>query len=306
MATYGSLRLLIQKENPGVDLELIDSYIQTRYTEILDQLPWKRQEADSVIQSPASYQTGTLTATQGSTSITGVGTTWTSAMTGLMIRIANTEEYYQFTYVSATSGTLDRGWEQPTGSLLAYRIDQAVFLLPADCRILRGVTPLHDRVHGLRRVTPAELAQMAPQRRTYGAPAVYCQTWDSFSDPPQMQVELYPVPSAPNSAGVTPSFVVDYSFDAAQFSASAVITSASLLPWVRPGALQAAVRADCLRLAKDWNGAAAMDTRAKELVQAMLKINAAQRGPQQIRTAAHLKRQDPNRRHRRWHEGYTG
>lgn len=304
--TYGQLRLLIQKENVGADLELVDSYIQNRYTEILDQLPWKRQEADSVIQSPASYQTGTVAITQGSTALVGTGTTWTAAMTGLMIRIANTEEYYQFTYVSATTATIDRGWEQPTGTLLAYRIDQAVYLLPSDCRILRGVTPLHDRTHGLRRVTPVELMKIAPQRRSYGAPEVYCQTWDSFSDPPQMQVELYPVPDAPNSAGVTPSFVCDIAFDASQFSAATNITSASLLPWVRPAALQAAVRADFLRLAKDWTGATAMDTRAKELVQAMLKINAAQRGPQQIRTAEQFRRQDPNRRHGRWHRGYTG
>lgn len=303
---YGALRLLIQKENVGADLELVDSYIQNRYTEILDQLPWKRQEADSVIQAPDSYQTGTVALTRGSNVVTGTGTTWTAAMTGLMFRGANTEEYYQFTYVGATSGTIDRGWEQPSGTLLAYRIDQAVYLLPADCRILRGITPLHDRTHGLKRVTPVELQSLAPQRRSYGAPEVYCQTWDSFSDPPQMQVEFYPVPDAPNSVGVTPSFVADYTFDAAQFSAATTITSASLLPWVRPAALQAAVRADFLRIAKDWVGAKAMDARALELVQTMLKINAAQRGPQQIRTAQQFKRQDPNRRHGRWHRGYTG
>lgn len=382
--TYGQLRLVIQKENVGADLDLLDSYVQNRYTEILDQLPWKRQEAESVLQSPPSYAVGTVSASQGSNMITGTGTNWTTAMNGLMIRIANTSEFYQFTFVTPTSATIDRGYEGATASistatlgsggtgfvvgnqlwipggnglasivvlttgaggailtfgfvnngnnyaiasgvaltggsgtgatlnitavgassLLPYRIDQAIFLLPPDCRILRSVKPLHDRGEPLEPITPHDLDILDPQRRLYGTPRYYCQTWDSFSSPPQMQVELSPIPSSPDSAGATLSFVADYVFEAAAIDPRA--TGTSLLPWVRPAALQAAVRADFLRLAKDWPGAEAMDERAKELVQAMLKINAAQRGPQQIRTAAQYQRVNANRRHNKWHRGYTG
>src|ERR1035441_8175333 len=138
--TYGQIRLRLSKLAPAVDLELIDGWIQDRYTEILDGLPWKRLEGETVIQSPASYQVGTVTATLGATSIAGAGTNWTSDMDGLTIRIGNNEEFYVFTQTDATDATLDRPYEGGDGGPgLSYRIDQNIFLLPADCRILRGV-----------------------------------------------------------------------------------------------------------------------------------------------------------------------
>lgn len=288
--TYGQLRLAVQKENLGTDLELLDSYIQDAYTEILDLVPWKRQEAESTFQAPPSYAVGTITATQGSAAITGVGTTWTTAMTGLMIRVDNQSEYYQFTYVSATSGTLDRPFEQPSASGLAYRIDQSVFLLSSDCRILRGIKPLHNFGRPLERMTPSELDAFAPQRLRYGTPTIYAPTWDSFSDPPQMQVELYPIPDSPDSAGATLSWVADYVFDAADIDATQ--TGASLLPWVRPAALKAAVKAKVLALGKDYTGAAYWNDKAAELVQVMLRNNAMQRGPQEIRMAPEYRRRN--------------
>jgi hypothetical protein len=285
---YGQLRLLIQKENSGADLELVDGYIQDRYTEILDFLPWKRQEGETVLQSPASYATGTITATQGSNAIVGVGTTWTAAMTGRRIRIANASEYYQFTYVSVTTATLDRGYEQPSAALLAYRIDQAVFLLPATCRILRGVKPLHNSSHPLEHMTPAELDAWAPKRTSYGTPEVYVPSFDAATDPPQLQVELYPIPDSPDTASATLSFVADCISDTAALTPGT--TTQSLLPWVRPSALKAGVRANFLALAKDYTGAAFYAARMGELVGIMAKNNAMQRGPSEIRMAPEYRR----------------
>lgn len=290
--TYGKLRLAIQKENVGADLELLDGYIQGRYTEILDGLAWKRQEAETVIQAPASYATGTVTATQGSTNITGVGTTWTDDMTGLMIRVDSQEEYYQFTFVDATHATIDRGYEQPDGAGLTYRVDQAVFLLSADCRILRNVKPLHFGGRPLKRMTPGELDAYAPQRTTYGTPEIYAPTWDSFSDPPQMQVELYPIPDVPDSNGALLSWVADYIFEQPDITPGS--TASSLLPWVRPAALKAGVKADVLRLAENYTGAAEYEKRFEELVVIMAKNNAYQRGAQEIRVDPAYGRRDRN------------
>lgn len=286
--TYGQLRLLIQKENAGADLDLVDGYIQDRYTEILDFLPWKRQEADSVIQSPASYATGSITATQGSNAITGAATVWTAAMTGRMIRLDNQSEYYQFTYLSATTGTLDRGYEQASAAALTYRIDQAVFLLPSDCRVLRAVKPFHNRSAKLQRMTPAELDDYAPRRGSYGTPTIYVPTWDSFSDPPQMQVELYPIPDSPDTSSALLSWAVDYWFEAAALDPS--LTSTSLLPWVRPAALKAGVRANFRALAEDYQGAAYYEGQMRDYVAIMAKTNAQERGVGQIQMAPQYRR----------------
>ena len=125
MATYGEIRLRLSKLAAGVDLELIDGWIQDRYTQILDALPWKRLEGETVIQSPPSYQAGTVTVEQGSNAILGAGTSWTAALNGLTIRIADGVEFYVFTQTDATDGTLDRPYEGSTNAISASAVDAA-------------------------------------------------------------------------------------------------------------------------------------------------------------------------------------
>lgn len=293
--TYGEIRLHLQKALPGVDEELIADWIQQRYTRILDSLSWKRQETESVIQAPASYAAGTITVTQGSQVVTSDGspsTAFTSAMTGRMIRIGNTSEYYQFAYVSATTGNLDRGYEGPDATGMSYRIDQAVYLLPSNCRILRGVTPMHNMDHPLEIIPPSELNRISSDRNSYGTPIYACPTWDNFSDPPQLQIELFPVPDCPDSTSFTLSWAIDYIYEEADIDQSA--TSASLKPFVRPACLIEGVKADGMRPRPGWEGnmPAAQDYEAQyeKLLGQMMVINAQQRGPQQIQLADNLKR----------------
>ncbi len=286
--TYGALRLQVTQENPGIPLEKVDGWLQDRYTEILDRIEWKRAQAESVIVSPASYQTGTIAATLGSNAIVGTGTTWSAAMTGSMIRLDGTSEYYQFTYVSATTATLDRGWEHPDTTVSTYRIDRAVFLLPTDCRVLNGLRGLHDWQPPLERLTPGELNRRAGQRTTYGTPTMYAPTYDNFSTPPIMQVELYPIPQSPNSISETLSFVADITFDSSAITPSS--TSSSLLPWVRPGALKAGVKASMLLDKGDWNGATKMQAEMDRLVLIMAHSNTAQIGPEPIRLSPQYRR----------------
>lgn len=303
--TYGQIRLQLTQEYPAVSVEILDGWIQERYTEILDLLSWKRQEAESVFQAPDSYATGTVAATRGSTAVVGTDTVFTTQMSGLIIRIADDESYYQFQQTSATGGTLDRAYEGPTGTGYSFRIDQSLFTMPAEARHIVAVRPLHDLKHPLEVVTPGELGRISPQRTVYGTPRYVAATWDAFTDPPVLQFELFPIPSSPNAGGDTLSWAVSYQFDAAEIDP--MQTSVSLLPWVRPAALKEGVRANVARSMKDYAGAVAFEARMASLVQAMLRINALQRGPQTIRTAPQFRRQVPNfYRRGPKHEGYTG
>lgn len=310
--TYGQIRLQLTKLLPGVDEELISGWIQARYQRILDTISWKRQEAESILQSPASYAVGTITATLGSTAITSDGSTptvFTAAMNGLMIRINNTSEYYQFTYVSPTAAMLDRTFEGPTATGLAYRIDQAVFLLPSTCRILRQVRPMHNRSQPLTMVSPAELNRISHSRNLYGTPQYASQTWDSFSDPPQMQVELFPVPDCPDTSGNILSFGVDYIFEESELDPDA--TSVTMKPFARPAAIMAGVMADAMRPRPQWEGniaaAGLYQGDYDKLVDQQLMINAQQRGAKSIQLAPNLRRQTPPRyRKGPFHRGFTG
>ena len=58
------------------------------------------------VTTVASYTTGTVAATVGSTSITGTSTVWTSAMTGRVIRFSGADGLYTFTFLTATTATI--------------------------------------------------------------------------------------------------------------------------------------------------------------------------------------------------------
>ncbi len=76
------------------------------------------------------YTTGTITATAGSTTITGSGTTFTSAMVGRWFTVTDTSArgqgywYRVGTYTSATSIALETGWAGSTAAALTYRIGE--------------------------------------------------------------------------------------------------------------------------------------------------------------------------------------
>ena len=67
--------------------------------------------------STAEYTDGSITVTNGSDEVTGVGTAWTSAMTGYWLATQPCLSAYRFTYVSATSGTLDRPYTCASGTM---------------------------------------------------------------------------------------------------------------------------------------------------------------------------------------------
>jgi hypothetical protein len=391
--TFGEIRLQLEKLCPGIDQELIDGWINARYTEILDSLPWKRAESESVFQIPASYNIGTVAVSQGSANVSGTGTTWTEAMNGRYIRINSGTEYYLFTWVSATSATLDRPYEGSTSSItgsaigaagsgyapgdlfyieggnglawgtvltvsagggvtgyaidnsgnnystgvantttnnngvgftlnitsvggssgLSYRIDQAVFAAPDGARIIRSVKPMHG-YRPLDMITPAELNRRGSNRSEYGIPRMAAATWDNNVDPPSLQIELYPIPTSPDSVGNTLSFAVDYVWDVEWLSPSD--TQTSLLPWARPQAIFEGVQAsvDRWQASKQPGQAGALigaatahESKFSQLLKVMAQNNALQRGPQPMQLADHLKRQVPGFYCRGpWHRGYTG
>lgn len=303
--TYGELRHGLSKEFPGIDLDLLDGWIQEKHQEILDFVPWRSQEGETVLQVAPSYSTGTVIITQGSSALVGVGTTWTAAMGGCMLRVNNSREYYFFTFVDPTHGTLDRPFESADVAAVTYRLDRNVFPLPLAARIVRAVRPVNGN-YPIELVSMAELNRIAGNRPDYSTPRYAAVSWDSYSDPPIQQLEFYPVPQCLDSSGALPSYAVDHIYDAAALNGRT--TSAGLLPWMRPGALKAGVRAAAWA-SKAFPGApnlAMAQFHTKEmdsLVQKMGMTNALQRGPQSMRLAPELRRSPLGSRPRRFHDG---
>ena len=97
---------------------------------------WNPLVKEANLTMTAYYNTGTATVAAAATSVTGVGTTWTTAMVsadGYKIKFAGNDNVYDFDYVGATSGTISPALSQATDlTTAAYVIFRDVYQLASD------------------------------------------------------------------------------------------------------------------------------------------------------------------------------
>jgi len=195
-----------------------------------------------VLEVPGVYSTGTAALTEGSANITLTGGTWTAAMTGRAFRAKSHTEYYEFTFVTGTTATLDRPYEGPTAAAAGYSIFQTVYVLPSDCRMLQDDAFGHQ----MTRTSHAQLDQSDPWRAATGTPAAWASYMDDTGTPPNMQVEIYPLPTVAMGVPFT------YYSDGPDLGPA----SALFQVWMQPTALVEGVVARAKAHLKDYAGSA--------------------------------------------------
>lgn len=277
--TLGEIRFQLLQRHPGISLDIIDRAVINRYQEILDALPWSRLDQEQAIVSTVEYATGTVDVSNGGTAITGTGTTWDATMDGRIIRIAASAEFYSFTFVDATSGTLDRGYEGDTDTELAYRINKNLFTLDSNVRKVNGVRLATGK---LEYISPEELRALSPGRNSYGTPTRWTWAMDAESDPPQLQVELWPVPTEAE----TVYFSVTLDADGLEHG----VTSTSMLPWTRPACLLAGCNAELYEVAGKLAQQDRAEARFGKLLSDMKRIECDRIGPARLRFSDHYTR----------------
>jgi len=107
------------------------------YTRTLPRMvDWDPLVKEANLVMTTYYNTGTATVSAGSTSVTGTGTTWTSAMTtadGYKIKFAGNDNVYDFEYVGATSATISPALSKDTDlTTVAYTIFRDEYQLASD------------------------------------------------------------------------------------------------------------------------------------------------------------------------------
>ena len=116
------------------DLAAIKLSINMAYEEVWNLYPWdfavKRGRFDAV----ARYSTGTVLVTKGSTTVTGSGTTFTSAMVGRKFLVDGDGVAYKVdSYTSATVIVLETEYRGATNSAASYYIFEDEYKLAGDC-----------------------------------------------------------------------------------------------------------------------------------------------------------------------------
>jgi hypothetical protein len=247
---------------PGVSQDLIDGYLNERYEQLLEACKWVGRNYHAMVQTTAAYQstTDSVNLTVGSNAVTGVLTTWTAAATnGMTFYAPGDTVVYTFTWLTATSGTLDRPYEgngtDAPGTQYAnagYVFMQDIYQLPADVdTIIEMLNPVTG--FPLERMSNEQLDRACGTRTLVQDPvawALYDDTNENISPPPVHQVRFYPPPL--NARGIP----LEYAHVANGWDGSS--TNAGPLPFVSSSALLAGCRASIeTYLASKTEGAAA-------------------------------------------------
>lgn len=287
--TYGQLKLRMQQMFPSVSLDIIEGFIGDRYAEILGELPWSRQDLQGIVLTAAPYKTGLASVTQGSAAISLSGGTWTAGMSGRAFRVSPRSEFYEFSYITATTAGLDRNYEGPTSAAAAYSIFQHVYPLPVACRLLNE-DAFSGALGAMRRTTHGELNQSDPQRVMSGTPQLWASYMDDTSTPPRMQVEFYPVPDTAVGIPFT------YSADSGELSD----TETLLQVWIQPAALVEGTIAKLKRHTKDYTGAQLATVDAAAALKNMRSSEAQGMAPAQMQLDPYFTRHRLRRGGSRW------
>lgn len=273
--TWGQIRLQIQQTTPGVSFDLIDGWLNTRYARILDHIEWSWLKGNGYITTIAPYYSTAdkVAVTDGSASIVGTGTTWTSALTGLKFQLSCGGPLYTFTYVSATTATLDRAYAGPTSASTDYRLSQNVYAAPADAKSIR--TLVSPDGYDLTALSDYALAEAAPLREILGSSLVYDPRPNSTED--GWDVELYPIPVCAQALPVTYDVIAD-AFDGTN-------TGDGPLSFVNDGVVLDGAKADAHAHAGNLPMATYFETKFEADLAAMVRTEALKKPPAKMQMA---------------------
>lgn len=143
----------------------VKQWINQTQDEIQAFFDWPFLVTSDWIQTVAEYTTGTasINVTNGSASISGTATSWTSAMTGRKFRITGDNEWYEFTFATTTTATLDRVYEGTTSTTADYTLFKDTFRVRGDVNKLllmrnlgQGRSMFYVPVYDLDRTRPTD------------------------------------------------------------------------------------------------------------------------------------------------------
>lgn len=179
--------------NPDLDPILAKRFINNAYRKVLDHRNWYGCFVRGILAVPSMYSVGTATFTNGSDTVTGVGTTWTAAMVGLQVRAGFSTPTATIVAVpNATTITMDQLWAPQTLAGIGYQIFSRYVSFGANVRRLLYVINQFQGYRMRLNLPQEALNEWDAWRATVGF------TWAVASYAPspagEPLYELYPIP----------------------------------------------------------------------------------------------------------------
>jgi hypothetical protein len=234
--TFGDLKSLIQSFTPELTLTTIGNFINKRYQQLLKAWQWSFLKGYANLQLVAPYSTGTVSVTNSSTTVTGSGTSWTSAMAGRHFRLGSAIPFYKISaVVSATEITLASAYGGDTATGQTYEIFQHIYSLASDVREISKI------VYDLALIEKSVewIERNDPYRSISGTPLFYADRGIDASG--YRQVEIHPYPSD------------DYVLRCSYWKSVSNLSADTDTILVRDDLLQELTLLDCYRVAANSN-----------------------------------------------------
>ena len=157
--------------------------INNIYFEIWNKANWLFARRDCIFSTVAKYNTGTVTATQYSTTVTGSGTTWTAAMEGRKIVINGDSQGYIIRTVSSTTSIILQGaYQGDTVAGKDYAIYKHIYRL--DDRATKVLWAVNNKdVRRMQLINERKFDKTkTPYDAAYGTPRIYIPRGQTTSD----------------------------------------------------------------------------------------------------------------------------
>ena len=182
---------------PELPVFLAKKLINDRYRKALDSRPWSGLRGEGMLVIPNAYTTGKVVVDQGATTVTGLGTAWTSDMVGMQLKVANQGPIITIAEVtSPTSLVLSQTYPlsnystTPTG----YQILQNFVTMPADFKHFIVIYDPYRQWRLFFNMTQQDLSLWDPGRTNSGDPWIVADL--KFNSAGRAQYELWPGPTS--------------------------------------------------------------------------------------------------------------
>lgn len=183
-------------QNDSDAIAIVEDSINTAYKHVLSKANWKINKKEGVFYSVAPHSTGTVTLS--GTTLTGVGTSFSSSMVGRYVQIEalGEETHLISAYVSPTSLTLQESASADVASASTYSIFQSDYTL-ADGIDEHTLEYINDQEQGIKLDYIPDEVQNAryPNQGNLSMGVPYEFSFVGRSAQVAPVVRLYPIPS---------------------------------------------------------------------------------------------------------------
>lgn len=171
----------------------LKEWVNTRYRYICGKKSWNWLIKDSIIQTTTEITTGTVEATNASTTIT-FSSGPTPSVANWFIQFSSSDDWYQISSHTATQtgATLANAYLGTTSSTLTYTLRKVYYTLPSDMGKLLNIRQTRDDIK-LHYIPIRKFDRLQADRTAKGEPEYYSFVGQDSSN--LYRLEFYPVPN---------------------------------------------------------------------------------------------------------------